>query len=201
MFSLMSLRILLLLQFLFPPGYFSLFVLIFVSDVHTFLKSLIVSSCLLIFKSGMPWKLSLWGSPEGDLALPDFRAGWVPKDEPSSPPPGGYGCPHSRSQGRKRGGDLNIPCAIVHLLCLLKSWVPAFHSWPQLWSLLGWMRGSVSLLRVGQEIQVFFSFNKHHLHSILLMYLLLPIPEAAWGSVLQIWGFCLCVCLFFLWPV
>lgn len=41
---------------LFPPSSFSLFVLIFVSDIHTFLKSLIVSSCLFVFKSGMPWK-------------------------------------------------------------------------------------------------------------------------------------------------
>ena len=146
----------------------------FVSDLHTFLRSLIASSCLLIFKSGMLWKLSLGGSPQDDLALPYFRAGQVPKDRSSSPLPEGYGCPHSESQGRKKGGDLNIPGAVVHVLCLLQDRAAAFHSWPQLWSPLGWRRGSASL-EMGREIQDFLSFPQHHLHSLLQGHLFVPV--------------------------
>lgn len=101
--------------------------------------------------------------------------------------------------GRKKGGDLNILCAAVHLLYLLQYWAPAFRSWPQPWSPLGWRQGSASLLRVRRRVRSSFplaaspSFPPPEV----------PVVASHWGCP----GFCatnlgvLSVCLLYLWPV
>lgn len=92
-----------------PPGtarflqlLFFFYVLISVFSVHAFLKGLMSPSCLLIFKRGIPWKPFPWGSLWGDLALPYFGAGQIPKEESSCLLPGGYGCPRVGARRRRK---------------------------------------------------------------------------------------------------
>lgn len=178
---------------LFPPSSFSLFVLIFVSDIHTFLKSLIVSSCLFVFKSGMPWKQAFfvrfstrwfgfalfqgWSGPQRRvfqssdwrIRLPTF---WEPGKEER--------------------------CRSQYSVCSCSPTLPAL--------VLSVSTRGEEGLRVTTESAAgdsgLPSFHPASPSFPLQKYLLLPVPEAAWGgSVLQIWGFCLFACLLFLWPV
>lgn len=194
-FSLTSLRTLLLLQFPFPPSCSFLFVLTF-SLIYTFssnlwdppavCSSLRVGCCgsfLCEVLHGVIW-LSLIRAGQRQVFQSHAWRVWLST---------------FWKPGRKKSGDLNILCAAVHLLCLLQYWAPAFCSWPQPWSPLGWRQGSASLLRVRRRVRSSFplaaspSFPPPEV----------PVVASPWGCP----GFCatnlgvLSVCLLFLWPV
>ena len=158
---------------LFPPSSFSLFVLIFVSDIHTFLKSLIVSSCLFVFKSGMPWKQAFfvrfstrwfgfalfqgWSGPQRRVfqssdwrvRLPTF---WEPGKEE-----------RCRSQYSVCSCSLSLPALVLSVST-------GGEEGP-------WVTTESAAGHSGLP-----SFHPASSSFPLQKYLLLPVPEAAWGG-------------------
>lgn len=104
-----------------------LFVLISVFYIHAFFTCLMILSCLLIFKNKIPWKLFLWSSLEGDLALPYFGAGQIPKEESSSLLSGGM---VAHILGATKGRRLVI--SIYRMQFFTSSPFLVLDGWPQL---------------------------------------------------------------------